>query len=379
MKVVLAPNAFKDSVSAIRASQAMEKGVRAVLADAEIQRVPIADGGDGLTEIAFYAMGGEKKFHYVHNPVGKLIEATYCYFPEKRLAIIEMAEASGLRLLSACERNPMLTSTYGTGELIAAALDLGASRILVGLGGSATCDGGIGMAAALGMRFLDDQDQLLEPLGGNLQQIARIDAAGLDRRIPDVGFEAICDVSNPLLGENGAAAIYGPQKGAAPEEVEKLEQGLTNLARLVGKTFGHQVQDDDFGGAAGGLGMGLAAFLGTTLRPGIDVVLDLVEMDKSLENADLVFTGEGRLDGQTAFGKAPAGVAALAKTHDIPCFAIAGSCAENLSPLLEIGFSAVFSLCPGPIGLEEAISRSEDLLRTATEHAFRAFLAGRRS
>ncbi|MCP4754695.1 MAG: glycerate kinase [Proteobacteria bacterium] len=377
MKIVLAPNAFKDSLSAIRAAEVMAEGVRRALPEADIRTVPVADGGDGLTEIVLQAMGGRKMECRVHDPLGRDIESAFCYVPEKRLAVIEMANASGLRLLAPSERNPMSTSTLGTGELIRQAMDQGAEKILVGIGGSATCDGGIGMAGALGVRFLDERSETIDPVGGNLGRIRRIDPSGLDGRAKDISFEAICDVNNPLLGEQGAAAVYGPQKGASPEQVYELEQGLANLADRVEAVYGEKVRHLDFGGAAGGLGMGLYAFLQAELRPGVDVVLDLVELDKALENADLAITGEGRLDEQSAFGKAPTGVAMRSKKRGVPCFAIAGSLGGNLSSIYSHGFNALFSICPGPIPLEQAMKDAASYLEKATEQAIRAFLAGK--
>jgi glycerate kinase len=379
VKIVLAPNAFKGSLSATAAARAIARGVRAALPEARIEQVPVADGGDGLTEVMLEALGGQLHRVRVQGPRGREVDAPLCYVPGARLAAVEMAVASGLTLLPEHHRDPTRASTYGTGQLIAAALDLGAKHIVVGLGGSATTDGGIGMAAALGVRFLDARDQPVEPVGGRLAELARIDASGLDPRIRSTRVEAVCDVDNPLLGERGAARVYAPQKGASPEQVEALEAGLAHLAEVVGRdpeAGAHHLLPG--AGAAGGLGFGLRAFLGAQLRRGVDLVLDLVELDRHLEGAALAFTGEGQIDFQTAFGKAPAGVGERAKAHEVPCIALAGSLGERIEALHEVGIDAVFSLCPGPIPLEQAMERGEEYLALVAEQATRAFLAGRR-
>jgi glycerate kinase len=293
-----------------------------------------------------------------------------------KFAAVEMALASGLTLLAGDRRDPTRTTTRGTGELIRAALDLGVSRIGVGIGGSATSDGGIGMAVALGARFLDDRGAAVEPVGGELGRIRRIDLSGLDPRVTSVRFEAVCDVDNPLCGPTGAAHVYGPQKGAAPEQVEALDAGLANLADLIERDLGVDVRDLPGSGAAGGLGAGLRAFVGAELRRGVDLVLELVDLDGKLAGADLVLTGEGQIDFQTAFGKAPAGVGAAARAREIPCIAIAGGVGDGLGDLHAIGIDAVFSLCPGPVTLDEAMSRAAEYLARAAEQAVRAFLAG---
>jgi glycerate kinase len=264
----------------------------------------------------------------------------------------------------------------GTGELILAALDLGVKKIGVGIGGSATNDGGVGMATALGVRFLDRQGDVVRPLGRNLVDIAHIDMSGLDSRLSQVTIEAVCDVDNPLVGEAGAAAVYGPQKGATLKQVRLLEAGLVNLARVIKADLGKDVTGLPGGGAAGGLGAGLYAFLGAALRPGVEVVLDMVNLDEKLENADLVFTGEGQIDFQTVFGKAPAGVGRRAQRKNIPCIALAGSVGENLGDLHEQGISAVFSLCAGPMSLQDAMDDAGGFITRSTQQILRCFLAG---
>jgi len=379
MKIVVAPNAFKGSMTAGRAAAAMAEGILRVLADVQIDLVPVADGGDGLVDVALDALQGERCKLLVTGPRFDLVEAEFCHVPEQSFAAIEMALASGLALLPEDMRDPTQTTTLGTGELILAALDLGVKKIGVGIGGSATCDGGIGMATALGVRFLDAAGRPVSPVGGALQDIAHIDISGLDSRIGDTHIEAVCDVENSLLGEQGAARVYGPQKGADPGQVEQLESGLKNLARVIKADFDLDVYGLPGGGAAGGLGAGLHVFLGAVLRPGVDVVLDLVGLDEKLKGADLVLTGEGQVDFQTAFGKAPAGVAMRAKKQQIPCIVVAGSVGENLGDLHKQGVDAVFSLCSGPMSLQEAMQQAEFSITRVTEQVFRCFLAGQRS
>ncbi len=378
MKVVVAPNALKGCLTATAAAAAMARGVARAGPTIDIVSVPVADGGDGLAEILVEALQGERRTALVTGPRGDPVLAAFCHVPARRLAAIEMAAASGLALLPKDCRNPMLTTTYGTGELIRSALDLGVSQLIVGIGGSATIDGGIGMAAALGVRFLDAGGTPVEPVGGALAAIRRIDPSGRDPRLAGVRIEAICDVDNPLLGERGAACVYGPQKGATPEQVRKLDAGLAHLAALIERDLGVDVRDLPGAGAAGGLGAGLKAFLQADLRRGVDLVLDLVGLDQQLRGADLVLTAEGQIDVQTAFGKAPAGVAERARALGVPCFALAGGVGGGLDALHALGIDAVFSLCPRPISLEQAMAAGADYLAAATEQAVRAFLAGRR-
>ena len=376
MKIVAAPNAFKGSLTAIEAARAMAKGIAQVLPEAEVVQVPVADGGDGLVDVALEALHGEKRVLKVTGPRGSEVEAEYCYVKTMNLVTVEMALASGLALLPNELQDPTLTTTFGTGELIRAGLDLGAKRIDVGIGGSATNDGGIGMAQALGVRFLDKQGAELPGIGSSLAAIREIDMSGLDPRVKTTLFDAVCDVDNPLCGPKGAAAVYGPQKGASPAQVKELDHGLKNLAQLIKKQLGVDVIDMPGAGAAGGLGAGLHAFLGAKLCKGIDLIFELVDLDKKLKGADLVLTGEGQIDFQTVFGKAPGGVGAAAKARGIPCFAIAGAVGSKLGALHERGIDAVFSLCVGPMTLKDSMENSKHHLTRVTEQAVRAFLAG---
>ena len=379
MKIVLAPNAFKGSLTATEAAIAMEAGVRKILPDAEVVQVPVADGGDGLIDVAVEALNGEIRTLMVKGPRESILEANYGYVKSMDMVVVEMALASGLALLPKELQDPTLTTTYGTGELIKAGLDLGVNQINVGIGGSATTDGGIGMAQALGVRFLDKNGRQLPGIGQSLALIAKIDISGLDPRIKETTVNAVCDVENPLYGSQGAAFVYGPQKGASPEQVRALDNGLKNFAQRIKEDLGIDVGDMPGAGAAGGLGAGLHAFLGAQLYKGIDLILDLVGLHEKLSGADLVITGEGQIDFQTIFGKAPGGVGAAAKAQGIPCFAIAGSIGKDLGGLHEAGINAVFGLCPGPMSLEESMKLSKENVIRVTEQAIRAFITSPQS
>ena len=378
MKIVAAPNAFKGSLSATEAAKAMAEGITQVLPEAEVVQVPVADGGEGLVDVAVEALNGERRTLKVTGPRNSAVEADFCYVASMDLVTVEMALASGLTLLPEDLQDPTLTTTFGTGELIRAGLDLGVKRIDVGIGGSATNDGGIGMAQALGVRFLDKNGKELPGIGASLGAIAEIDLSGMDPRVKETTFEAVCDVDNPLCGPKGAAAVYGPQKGAGPAQVDALDKGLANLAELIHKQMGLDVINMPGAGAAGGLGAGLHAFLGAKLCRGIDLIFKLVDLSKKLSGADLAFTGEGQIDFQTVFGKAPGGVGVAAKAQGIPCFAIAGAVGEELGGLHKTGISAVFSLCTHPMTLEASIKNAKENLARVTQQAFRAFLAARK-
>jgi len=377
MKIVVAPNAFKGSLSAIEAAHAMRQGILAAFPACEVRSVPVADGGDGFTEVMTESLTGELIPVVVHNPRMEQCNALFGFIRQTGTAIIETAKASGLALLTDEQRNPMETSTYGTGELILAALDHGARNIIIGLGGSATCDGGIGMAAALGFRFFDKTGTQLPPIGRSLSAISTIDISQVDCRLHHVEFSGICDVTNPLFGLDGASHVYSPQKGASPEEVLFLDKGLENLAGVIRRDLGKEVTTMAGGGAAGGLGAGLVSFLGAHLEKGIDVVMKLLQLADRCRGADLVITGEGQIDYQTRFDKAPAGVARIAKQMGIPCLAICGGIGERIDELHDIGITAVYSLCPRPVSLESAMRDSFSMLASATEQAVRLFMAGK--
>ena len=371
MKIVLAPNALKGSLTASQAGEAMRAGIHDALPEAEVRIIPVADGGDGLVDTLATPLSAELHQCTVSGPLGTSTEATFIYCPDKQLAVIEMATASGLALLPESELDAMAASSYGTGELISAALDLGCKHIVLGIGGSATTDGGTGLATALGMRFLDDEGNPLIGNGAQLAKICHIDRSGVDARLTSVRFDVACDVDNSLLGEHGAANIYAPQKGANPSQVEQLEQGLANLAEVIKHDTGKDVRHDAGSGAAGGMAAGPMAFFGATLKPGAQLVLELLGLEAAIEDADLVLTCEGRLDHQTRFGKAPAAVAKLAHKHGVPCVAIAGTLDDSACSLADIGFDAVFSLCPGPVSLEEAIKNADRYLQNTTQQVIR--------
>jgi glycerate kinase len=378
MKILVAPNALKGSCSAAAAARAMAAGLLRVAPDAWVIRMPVADGGDGLMEVVTEALGAERVRVEVTGPRFERVQAELAWLPRRRTAFIEMALASGLALLPEARRDAAATTTLGTGELMLAALGLGAETLLVGIGGSATNDGGIGMAAALGYRFLDRAGDPVSPTGANLRVIERIDISEADPRLAGVEVEVMCDVDNPLTGPRGAARVYGPQKGATAEQVEALDAGLAHLADRTERDLGRRVRDLPGAGAAGGLGAGLVAFCNARLRPGAEVVLDLVELDRHLAGTDLVLTAEGRVDGQTRFGKAPGAVGVHARRAGVPCIAIAGGVGEDVGLLYAHGIDAVVSLCPGPITLEEAQTNAEALLADAAEQVLRIFLAARR-
>ncbi len=379
MKILLAPNAFKGSLSANKACEAMAEGILEEFPDVEIVKLPFSDGGDNLVDVLVEILGGEYIEKEVSDPLFRKIKAVFCYVPEMELAAVEMAKASGLALLNEKERNPLYTTTYGTGELISACLDLGVKKILVGIGGSATNDGGIGMASALGVKFLNHKNEPIAPIGKELINIKKIDISSLDPRIKKVEIEVICDVDNPLLGENGASKIYGPQKGASPEDVKLLEKGLKNLAEVIGKDLNKKVADLPGAGAAGGLGAGLFAFLGAKLKPGIEIMTKLVGIEEKIKGCGLVITAEGKLDHQVFFNKGPAGVALCAKKYNIPCIALAGIIEENLdrNRLKEIGIVASTSIVPGPVPLEESMKKAYQYLKNTTKDILNIFLVTR--
>ena len=376
MKVVVAPDSFKGSLSAVAAARAMARGVRAAAPRAEVVEVPVADGGEGTVDALVAATGGKHVEARVRDPLGRPIRAKYGILGDGKTAIIEMAAASGLPLLRPRERNPMVTSTYGTGEMILDAVKRGAREVIIGIGGSATVDGGTGMARALGIKFLDAGGGALEGGGEILRRIRRIDLAARTALIRGVRIVVACDVTNPLTGPRGAAFVYGPQKGATPEMVAALDRGLRNLARRMREDLGRDVELAEGAGAAGGLGAGLVAFLGATLRRGVDIVLGAVGFEKKLRGARVVFTGEGRADIQSAYGKAVSGVARMAKSHRVPCILLAGGIGEGAARLHDEGVTAIFSIADGPAAEDEMMSGAAALLRRASEQATRTFLAG---
>lgn len=371
MKFVLAPDSFKESMTAKKAALAMEKGVKAVFPDAECVIVPMADGGEGTVESLVSMTNGEMIKTEVLGPLGESVMAEYGLLGEGQTAVIEMASASGLEIIRPEDRNPLLTTSYGTGQLIKHALDKGVSRILIGIGGSATNDGGAGMLQALGVSFKDDNGKELSFGGGALVRLHTIDVSGLDERIKQVKFDVACDVTNPLIGENGASAIFGPQKGATAEMVHLLDQNLSHFADVLKEQLGQDIAHLDGAGAAGGLGAGLMAFLNAELKKGIDLVIEYTGLEEQISGADYVFTGEGSIDAQTLFGKTPYGVAIVAKKYSVPVIAFAGRIGSGVESLYDNGFNAIIGILKGVTTLEEAFDSGEANLAFAAENICR--------
>ena len=355
MKIVIAPDSYKESLSALEVAQAVEAGFRQVFPDADYVLVPVADGGEGTVDAMVAATGGRKETVTVSGPLGEPVEAFYGLTGDGDTAVIEMAAASGLALVPPDRRNPLLTNSRGTGELIRAALDAGARRFILGIGGSATNDGGAGMVQALGARLLDLEGRELDGSGGDLARLERIDVSALDPRLAECRIEVACDVDNPLTGARGASAVFGPQKGATPEMVQALDANLARLARIVGRDLGVVVDTVPGAGAAGGMGAAMLAFFGATLKPGIEIVTAAVDLDTHVRDADLVITGEGRIDFQTVHGKTPIGVARVAKRHGKPVIGIAGSLGAEVGVVHAHGIDAVFSVLGKPCTLDEAL------------------------
>jgi glycerate kinase len=378
VRVVIAPDKFKGSLTALEAAAAMARGVARAAPEALIDQAPMADGGEGTTQALVAATGGSFREAQVTGPLGKPVIACFGLLGDGQTAVLEMAAASGLVLVPPEMRNPLDTTTRGTGELLLAAIAAGARRVVIGIGGSATNDGGSGLGQAIGFRLLDDQDRDLDPGGGKLDRLARIDRSTRASELEGVEIAVACDVTNTLCGPRGASAVYGPQKGAKPWMVEVLDQNLAHFAAVVERDLGVAIKDLPGSGAAGGLGGGLVAFAGGKLEPGVELIIDAVKLAKRLENADLCLTGEGAIDAQSAFGKTAVGVAQLARSLQCPTLALAGSIGPGARAVLEHGIDAYFAICPGPLSLEQAIEQAGLLLERAAEQAVRGFLAGLR-
>ncbi len=380
MRVLIAPQEFKGSLSAAEAAQAMAEGLRRALPGVELDPAPMADGGPGTVEALVAAGGGRRLTATVADPLGRPVEAAWGLLKEGSTAVIEMAAASGLVLLRPEERDARRTSTYGTGQLIAAALEAGCRCLIIGLGGSATNDGGAGMAQALGARLSDGEGRDLPPGGAALARLGRIDVSGLDSRLRDCRVLGATDVTNPLCGPHGASAIYGPQKGASPADVRELDAALVHYAAAIERDLGKRVAEVPGAGAAGGIGAGLIAFLDAELRPGAQLVAEVVGLEKRIAAADLVVTGEGRLDAQTAYGKTVATVARLARGQGRPVIALAGRVDDAREACSTLGLEAALSIVPPAMGgLPEAevMPRASELLAAAAESLGRSLGSGR--
>lgn len=375
MHILIVPDSFKGSLSSIEAAQCIDTGFRRVFSGCTSGLLPVADGGEGTVEALVAGAGGQIVTATVSDPLGRPVEAQFGLL-EDGWAVIEMAQASGLPLLAPQERNPGRTSTYGTGQLIRAALDRGCRHMLIGIGGSATNDGGAGMAAALGVRFLDSGSALLPPGGLALADLAQIDLTQLDPRIRDTEFVVASDVTNPLCGSNGASAVYGPQKGASPQQVAALDEALAHYATLLATTCGLDVANLPGAGAAGGLGAGLMAFCSARLRPGIDVIFERLGLEAQIARADLILTGEGRVDATSANGKLLSGVGRLALRHRKPVIALTGSAGEGSQTLEALGIRAVVPIADGPISLEQSLADASRLITDAAERTARLLRIG---
>jgi glycerate 2-kinase len=380
MKIVIAPDSFKENLTSLEVAAALERGIKRVRPRARCIKVPMADGGEGTVQSLVDATGGKIIKKRVMGPLGEPVIASYGILGDGTTAAIEMAEASGLPLVPPERRDPLRATTYGTGEVILDAIERGVSAIIIGIGGSATVDGGTGMAQALGVSFLGGNGRAIaEPVcGGVLERISEIDMHGLDPRVRKTRITIACDVENPLCGPRGAARVFGPQKGATPEMVEILDRNLRHLAALIKRDLGIDVMRIAGGGAAGGLGVGLIAFAKAKLKRGVDLVSDAVDLAKHLRGADLVITGEGRVDFQTAFGKTPSGVAKAARRLKIPVVAIGGGLADDARGVFEHGIDALEAGAARDMDLAEALRLSRGHLENAGERVMRLIVIGER-
>lgn len=378
MRIVVAPDSFKGSLSSIEVANAMEQGILSFFPEAVVIKIPIADGGEGTIDALVTATGGRMMRNEVMGPLGGLIKASWGILGDEKTAVIEMAAASGLPLVPEEERNPLITTTYGTGQLIKAALDHGMRKLIIGIGGSATNDGGAGMARALGVKFFDSSDNELPSGGAALKSLAKIDLSTLDPRLAETSILVACDVDNPLCGPRGASAVYGPQKGATPAMISELDQALRHYAGVAKMSLDKDIAESPGAGAAGGLGAGLMIFTSAQLRPGVQIVLEATNFEDKVKNADLVITGEGRTDFQTAHGKAPVGVAKLAKKYNVPIVCLSGGLGAGCEEVYKHGIDGLLSIVPQPMTLEACIDSSEELVQRATERLCRLIQIGNR-
>ena len=368
MKIVIAPDSYKESLSALEVATAIEQGFREIFPSAQYVKLPVADGGEGTVEAMVAATGGRIVHVPVTGPLGERVEGFYGLSGDEQSAFIEMAAASGLELVTPSQRNPLKTTSWGTGELIRHALDVGVKHIIIGIGGSATNDGGAGMVQALGARLLDVEGHAIGPGGSELERLAKIDRSSLDRRLADCRIEVACDVTNPLTGEEGASAVFGPQKGATPEMIVMLDNALAHYAKVIARDLDIDVLNLAGGGAAGGMGAALYAFCGAQLRQGIEIVTDALHLDEQVADADLVITGEGRIDSQTIHGKVPVGVAKVAKRFNKPVIGIAGSLTADVGVVHDHGIDAVFSVIYTICSLEDALENAGENVRMAARN-----------
>ena len=370
-RYLCAPDSFKESLTAMEAARAMAQGIENADHDAEVRCLPMADGGEGTARALVDATGGSMRAVPVHDPLGRPVEGHFGLLADGTTAVVETAEASGLALLEAKERNPLIASSYGTGELMLAAVRSGAKRIIVGLGGSATNDAGAGLLQALGVRLLDKNGNDLAHGGAALANLTTIDISTMDPALKNVAITAACDVTNPLTGPTGAGAVFGPQKGASKDDVATLDAALAHFAQVIDSQLGVAVNDVPGAGAAGGIGAALKGFLNAEFRPGIAIVIEQSGLDAAAQWADVVFTGEGSIDFQTKFGKTPAGVAETAKRHGKPVIAVAGHIGTGIDELHEVGIDAVFGIAPGAASLSELLADAAANVTRTTEQIVR--------
>ena len=363
MKIVVAPDSFKGSLTAVEVSDAIGQGVREIFPEAEIVKIPMADGGDGTVQCLVNATGGKILREKVTGPLGDEVLASYGILGDKKTAVIEMAEASGLTLVPENKRNPLITTTYGTGQLIKAALDQGCRKMIIGIGGSATNDGGAGMVQALGAKLLDKDGEEIGFGGGELKKLNRIDISNLDNRLSDTKVLVASDVNNPLCGPKGASRIYGPQKGATPELIEELDKSLSHFAEIIKRDLNKDIKDIPGAGAAGGLGASLIAFLDAELKSGIEIIIEIVKLEQAIKDADLVITGEGKIDSQTIYGKAPIGVAKIAKKYNIPVIAVAAIIGDDANIVHQHGIDNLIKVSEPPMSLTEPKSKKVWLIK----------------
>jgi len=375
MKIVVAPDSFKGSLTAIEVSVAIEQGIREVFPEAEIIKIPMADGGEGTVQCLVNATGGEILEDKVIGPLGDEVLAFYGILGDKKTAVIEMAAASGLTLVPENKRDPLITTTYGTGQLIKVALNQGCRKMIIGIGGSATNDGGAGMVQALGVKLLDQEGKEVGFGGGELKKIVKIDISCMDHRLSDAKILVASDVNNPLCGPQGASRIYGPQKGATPEIIEELDKSLSYFAELIKRDLNKDVKDIPGAGAAGGLGASLMAFLNAELRPGIEIMIEAVKLEQAIKDADLVITGEGKIDSQTIYGKAPIGVAKIAKKYNVPVVAVAAIIEEDSRIFQSYGIDTLIKVSEPPMRLSEIKTKKIWLIKKSIKQ----FLRGRQN
>lgn len=379
MKIILAPDSFKGNLTSLEVAIAFEKGIKRVLPRANCIKIPMADGGEGTVQSLIDGIGGEIIRKRVIGPIGQKVFARYGLL-SNGTAVIEMAEASGLPLVTTRQKNPTKTTTFGTGELIIDAINKGAKKIIIGIGGSATNDGGVGMAQALGVRFLDSKDKEIKQhgSGGMLKKIVKIDTREANKVLKNINIIVACDVDSPLCGRLGASYIFGPQKGATPTMVRVLDDNLKHLAKIIKQSLKKDISKLKGAGAAGGLGAGLVAFAKAKMKSGVDIVIDATNLERHMKNTNLVITGEGRVDSQTAYGKTPSGVAKSARKHGIPTLVIGGGITDDAKDIFSHGIDALESACARDMSLEDAIKHSREHLANAAERAIRLVLVGKK-